>query len=67
MAKIVINIEGMSCQHCKMRIEKTLSQIEGIDSASVSLEEGKAEISGNPDVNVVIEKINKLGYTANLA
>jgi copper chaperone CopZ len=50
-----------------MRIEKTLSQIEGISSFSVNLEEGNAEISGTPDVDVVIEKINKLGYNASLA
>jgi len=50
-----------------MRIEKVLSQIVGITSFTVSLEEGKADISGNPDVNLVIEKINKLGYQASLA
>ena len=67
MAEIVVNIAGMSCNHCKMRIEKTLTQIEGIGSFAVSLETGKAEITGNPDVNVVLAKINKLGYAASLA
>ncbi len=67
MSTIQITIEGMSCNHCKMRIEKLLSQTEGISSFSVSLEEGKAEVSGNPDVAMVIEKINKLGYTTSLA
>ena len=67
MAEIRINITGMSCNHCKMRIEKVLSQIAGITSFTVSLEEGKADISGHPDVNLVIEKINQLGYQASLA
>jgi copper chaperone CopZ len=66
MADIQLKITGMSCNHCKMRIEKVLSQIAGISSFTVSLEEGKADISGNPDVNQIIEKINKLGYNASL-
>ena len=64
MSKIMIKIEGMSCDHCKMSVERTLSQIEGINSFSVSLEKGEAEISGNPDINEVISEINNLGYTA---
>jgi copper chaperone CopZ len=66
MAEIRINITGMSCNHCKMRIEKVLAQMARITSFTVSLEEGKADISGNPDVNLIIEKINKLGYNASL-
>lgn len=62
-----IKIDGMSCNHCKMTVEKTLSKIKGIESFSVDLVKGEAIISGNPDQNLVIDEINKLGYRAVLA
>ena len=39
-----MKIEGMSCNHCKMRVEKALNAIDGV-SAEVNLEEAKATIS----------------------
>ncbi len=62
-----IKIDGMSCNHCKMTVEKTLSKIKGIESFSVDLVIGEAIISGNPDQNLVVDEINKLGYRATLA
>ena len=62
-----IKIDGMSCNHCKMAIEKTLSKISSVKTYEVDLEKGEANITGNPDLNLVIRKINKLGYKATLA
>jgi copper chaperone len=67
MSETKIKIEGMSCNHCKMAVEKTLSNIEGIDSFSVDLEKGEALLTGNPDLKIVIDEINKLGYRATIA
>lgn len=64
MPNIVIKIDGMSCNHCKMSVEKVLSEIEGIDSFFVNLEKGEAVISGNPAIDLVIDEISKLGYSA---
>jgi len=66
MSTRIINIYGMSCNHCKMSVEKVLSRISGIDSFSVSLEKGEAEISGDPNIDLIITEINKLGYYARL-
>jgi len=57
----------MSCNHCKMAIEKTLSKISSVKTYEVDLEKGEANITGNPDLNLVISEINKLGYKATLA
>jgi copper chaperone len=62
-----IKIDGMSCNHCKMAIEKTLSKISSVKTYEVDLEKGEANITGNPDLNLVISEINKLGYKATLA
>jgi copper chaperone len=62
-----LKIDGMSCNHCKMAVEKALAKISGVKSYSVDLEKGEASITGNPDQKLVIDAINKLGYKATLA
>ncbi|AVX19499.1 MAG: cation transporter [Bacillota bacterium] len=37
MAQVVINVEGMSCGHCKMAVEKALKQVGGVTEAVVDL------------------------------
>lgn len=61
-----IKIEGMSCQHCKMAVEKALSKVPGVKSFSVDLDKGEAQVSGNPEKQSVIDAINKIGYRATL-
>ena len=44
MKEIKLNIEGMHCTGCSTRLEKVLNNIDGVESAKVSLEEKKADI-----------------------
>lgn len=37
MAETTIKIEGMSCQHCVMRVKKAIDALAGISSASVEV------------------------------
>ena len=46
-----ILIEGMSCNHCKMTVEKVLKNLDGVDDVEVSLEDKKAVIKTNKDVS----------------
>jgi len=57
----------MSCNYCKMAVEKVLAKIKDIKSFTVNLEKGEAIITGNPVKQVVIDEINKIGYKATLA
>jgi copper chaperone len=43
MTDAVINIEGMSCQHCVMRVKKALEGLAGI--AKLNVEVGQAGVS----------------------
>ncbi len=61
-----IKIDGMSCQHCKMAVEKALSKVPGITSYSVDLDKGQALVSGNPEAKSVVDAIHKVGYQAKL-
>jgi len=57
-------IEGMSCNHCKMRVEKALGEIEGVDNVTVDLEAKKAtlEIVGEVGDDVLKEAVEDAGY-----
>jgi Cu+-exporting ATPase len=59
-----IFIEGMSCGHCKMRVEKVLGEIEGVKSAQVILEENKAivEFDKEVDEELIARLIDEAGY-----
>ena len=37
MKEITINIEGMSCQHCVMRVKKAIEGLAGISDLSVEV------------------------------
>ncbi len=62
--KKIISIEGMQCNHCKMSVEKALYSIEGITSVNVSLEEKRAEIEYNIDIenSKIKEAIEEIGF-----
>jgi Cu+-exporting ATPase len=60
-----IFIEGMTCNHCKMRVEKTLNGIDGVTSAQVILENQKAVVEFDKEVDeaLITELIDDAGYT----
>ncbi|HMK60169.1 MAG TPA: cation transporter [Dissulfurispiraceae bacterium] len=37
MAEVTLNIEGMSCQHCVMRVKKALDAIQGVTKSAVDI------------------------------
>ena len=59
-----IKIEGMSCDHCKMRVEKALSAVEGVSSAEVSLQDKQATVSLASPVqdDVLKNAVTEAGY-----
>ncbi|MBE6038300.1 MAG: heavy metal translocating P-type ATPase [Anaerofustis stercorihominis] len=48
--KKVITVNGMSCNHCKMAVEKALKAIEGVEDAVVDLEAKTATATLTADV-----------------
>jgi copper chaperone len=37
MEELILNVAGMSCNHCKMAVEKSLQKLAGVKSADVDL------------------------------
>lgn len=45
---VVINVEGMSCGHCKMSVEKAVSALDGVSAVNVDLAAKNATITYDP-------------------
>ena len=60
-----IYIDGMQCNHCKMRVENALKEIEGITSVNVSLDDKLAiiEFTDIIDEDRIIQAIDDIGFT----
>lgn len=48
--KKILKIEGMSCEHCKARVEKVLNEIEGVN-AKVDLKKKEAQVTLSANVS----------------
>ena len=46
-----VSIEGMSCNHCKMSVEKAVGSIEGVTNVEVSLENKNAIVKSNVELD----------------
>lgn len=55
-------IKGMMCTHCQANVEKNLAAIEGVKSVKVDLKSGIAYVEGDVAPEVIIAKIEQLGY-----
>ena len=65
MEKTILYIEGMSCDHCKMTLEKGIGGLKGVSSVKVDLDQNQAEVQFDPDeisLTDIKKKIVDLGY-----
>lgn len=46
---VSLNVEGMSCGHCKMAVEKAVSSLNGITKVEVDLAGKKVTVTYNSD------------------
>jgi copper ion binding protein len=59
-----IYIEGMSCNHCSMRVEKVLKNIDGIKNVKVDLAGKVAIVESEKNISdkAIKEIIDEAGY-----
>lgn len=63
MAEAVIKIEGMTCQHCVMRVKKAIEGLAGITKADVQIGSAAVLYNESKVKKEDIEKaIEKAGY-----
>ncbi len=66
---IVLDLEGMTCASCAMRIEKGLNKVSGVRVASVNLATEQATVTYDPaqtNVEQMVQKVDAVGYKATL-
>ena len=59
-----LKVEGMSCKHCVMAVEKALNGIDGVSGVNVDLDKGEVSFDEADSVNMdaVTQAIEKAGY-----
>jgi copper chaperone len=45
MGKSTLKVEGMTCNHCVMRVAKALKGVPGVQDAQVDLQKGEAVVT----------------------
>lgn len=60
---VTLTVEGMSCAHCKARVEKALAAVPGVESVSVDLDSKKATVNGKDlDLKALAHAVTEAGY-----
>ena len=64
MKELELSIEGMTCDHCAVSIEKNLAKLNGLESSKVSYPDGKATVEFDEskiDESSIIDTVNQTG------
>ena len=57
MAKTTLKVQGMTCNHCVMRVQKAIKAVPGVSDAQVDLSKAEAVITYD-DSKVAPEKLS---------
>lgn len=60
--KQLYRIGGMTCNHCKMNVEKSLKAIDGVTDAVVDLPSGTAAVEGTATQEEIKRAVEAIGY-----
>ena len=70
MATITLNIDGMTCGGCVKSVTKVLNDLDGVRSATVSLENKNAQVEfdeGKIQVAQLVEAVEDAGFDTRAA
>ena len=62
MAGTILKIEGMTCMHCKMRVEKALKGVTGVTGVEVDLAKKEAVVTGPAEQAAMAKAVADAGY-----
>lgn len=66
MKKEQFTVTGMTCAACSARVEKAVSQIDGVNVCQVNLLTNSMTVEGNASNESIISAVEKAGYGANV-
>ncbi len=66
MAQTQLTVSGMTCDHCVRHVTEAISKVAGVNSVTVNLAEGFAEIDSDAsfDLQAVKDTVVAAGYSA---
>ena len=67
MASTTLKVQGMTCGHCVQAVKSALEDLEGVRSAQVDLQAGRATVEyeeGKVDKRQMVGAVMDEGYTA---
>lgn len=67
MTNVTLAIQGMTCDHCVMRVQKALAEVPGVRKAVVTLEPGQASVDYDDSASTaeaMAAAVVKAGYSA---
>lgn len=64
----ILNVEGMSCNHCTATVKKALEGLDGVKEADVSLEGKNAKVELDKDVadEALVKAVEDAGFSAKI-
>ena len=66
MIEITLNVEGMSCAHCKAAVENELGKLEGVEYSNADPGRGTVEVrhdEGKVTADDLRSAVEEAGYT----
>ena len=70
MARLNLNVSGMTCDPCRGRVESALNAVSGVYGVYVDLDQGLAEVDfddGKTSSDTLVDAVKSAGYEASLA
>lgn len=61
--EFILKIEGMTCEHCKMSVEKALKAVPRVTNATVDLAKKEAVVTGSASRADLVKAVENTGYT----
>lgn len=57
-----IKIEGMTCQHCVMSVERAIEDVPGVKKVKVKLKANIAEVKGDFNIEEISKAVENADY-----
>ena len=70
MARVNLSVSGMTCDHCRGRVETALKGVSGVYGVYVDLDGGLAEVDfdeAKTDASALVGAVKSAGYEADIA
>lgn len=67
MSSVTLNVTGMHCGHCRVKVEQALQKVAGVYGASVDLDGGTAEVDFDGQqaaLDALVAAVKSVGYGA---